>query len=437
MKKLFLLLLSSLLLYSACPSAPAPNGDSGPADFLEYVPSNPDRENSVYQPETMADKTAFQFFADEGLTVGWNLGNSLDGFSGDRVGGETNWGNPAINQKLMDGIKAAGVNVIRIPVTWMGHIGAAPDHRVAESRLKRVAEVVDMAHNAGLKVIINLHHDGSTSSTTKEDGWLSVGKASRDKEEYAKITHKYVRLWAQIACYFKNYGDWLIFESMNEIHDGGWGWSPAFKSNPSSQMNIVNEWNQLFTSIVRSTGGNNATRYLMVPSYCSAPEALDPAGRLGDTSVGRFFKLPTDTVSGRQIVTFHYYKPDNVGLGSNTDPKSNWGTDTDKSNIDNAFKPFKAAYIDRDIPVVIGESGATRQVYSDAAKTAQARASRLAYLSHVYGTAKKYGLVPVYWDNGATGDKTSETFGLFNRTTGEPASPEFRECVEAIINAVK
>jgi endoglucanase len=425
MKKLCFIVLLAFLLYGACPSAPspAPAADSEPVGFLDYVPTVPDLENSVYPLETMADKTAFRYFADEKLTVGWNLGNTLDSYAGG-VGGETGWGNPAPNQTLMNGVKAAGFNIIRIPVTWMGHVGPAPDNRIAESRLKRVAEIAEMAHNAGLKVIINLHHDGSTSSTSKEEGWLSVGKAYKDKDEYERITHQFVRMWAQIALYFKNHGDWLMFESMNEIHDGGWGWSPAFRMNPDAQLNIVNEWNQLFTHKVRSTGGNNAMRYLIIPAYCT--QAVQT---LSDK-----FILPEDSALNRQVVTFHYYDPNEFGIESK---RAEWGSDADKSKTANDFAPFKPRFIEKEIPVIIGETGAVRQLYpNDKAKEDTARKARLDYLSWVFSKAKENGLVPIYWDNGAaTGN--GEKFGVFDRRTGQPNSDESKACIQAMINAVK
>ena len=393
-------------------------------------------------PGAVADPAALNYFKDNKLAAGWNLGNSLDSHS-NGVGGETGWGNPAVNQAIMNGVKKAGFNLIRIPVTWMGHIGAAPDYTIAPARLARVAEAVDMAHNAGLVVIINLHHDGASESAEKEAGWLSVKKSSASAADRAAITAQFARVWAQIADHFKNYDEWLMFESMNEIHDGGWAWSGAFRSNPQAQFAILNEWNQIFSDTVRAAGGKNDKRFLVIPSYCTVPEATYPGGKLNGQSItiGDLFELPDDSVPGRQVVTFHYYRPDNVGLGSTTSARFDWGNASDKNAVDSAFKPFKAAYIDRNIPVIIGECGATRQVYTDTAKLAQARASRLAYLSHVFGTAKKYGLVPVYWDNGSFGNRTSETFGLFDRATGQPynfpATTEFKECIEAMINAVR
>jgi endoglucanase len=350
------------------------------------------------------------------------LGNTLDSFSGD-IGSETVWGNPPVNQELMNGVKAAGFDIIRIPVTWMGHIGEAPEHRIEPSRLKRVGEVVQMAHNAGLKVIINLHHDGATSNEREESGWLSIGKSYKNEADYKRIADQFARVWEQIAVYFQNYGDWLMFESMNEIHDGGWGWSSAFRSNPLKQLEILNSWNQIFTDKVRAAGGNNAERYLVIPAYCTNPQQ----------TLSDLFILPKDSAANRQVVTFHYYDPQEFGLQGRC---SEWGSPAEKQKIENDFAPFKRRFIDRNIPVIIGECGAVLQIDNNFEREEQARISRFEYISHVFATAKKYTLVPVYWDNGAvTGE--GEKFGLFDRRTGEPNSEDSEDIIKLMINAVK
>ena len=416
MKKLAAISVCLLcVLWISCPSAPEKQGGLE----LDPVLTVPDTESN-YPPETMGDKTALQYFRDEKLAAGWNLGNTLDAHTGGKSG-ETLWGNPRVNQALMDGVKAAGFDLVRIPVTWMGHIGPAPDYHIEEAWMRRVGEVAVMAHNAGLKVIINLHHDGSTSSKTQEAGWLSVTKARKSVKEYNRITQRFIRIWKQIAVYFKNYGDWLMFESMNEIHDGGWGWSPQDELDP--QIEIVNKWNQFFSDAVRNSGGNNAERYLIIPGYCTnARHTLAP-----------YFMLPRDSVSGKQVVNFHYYDPHEFSIEGNT---STWGSDYEIQEIDNDFEPFKEAFIDKGIPVIIGETGAVRQIYfGNADKEAEARASRIAYLTHVFAAAHKYELVPIYWDNGATAGN-GEKFGLFNRSNGRPNSDESKTMIETMINAV-
>jgi endoglucanase len=418
-KNLFFIFVVYALLLIACRS---PSVASDSAFNYNFVPSQPDRVRE-YPLEPVSGKTAFNYFKDEKIFSGWNLGNTLDSYSGG-AGSETIWGNPAINQEIMNGVKAAGFDIIRIPVTWIGHFGMPPDYRIISARLLRVAEVVEMAHNAGLKVIINIHHDGSTPQEGKENGWLSIAKASKDSGEYASITHQFARVWDQIAAYFKNYGDWLMFESMNEIHDGGWGWGYNFRIFPMFQTDIINKWNQIFTDRVRAAGGNNIDRYLVIPAYCTIP-----AQTLADT-----FILPNDITPNKQIVTFHYYDPHEFSINGR---RSAWGSAADKQKIDDDFAPFQKRFIENNIPVIIGETGAVLQLNpNDRTVEAQARQSRSDYISHVFVTAKKYGLVPIYWDNGATSGN-GEKFGLFDRRTGRPNSADSTALINNMINSVK
>jgi endoglucanase len=417
-KTLFFTFIFYALLLTVCRSS---NGDAAELAY-NYIPSKPDKVRE-YPLEPVSGKTAIDYFRTEKIFSGWNLGNTLDSYSGG-VASETAWGNPPINQEIMNGVKKAGFDIIRIPVTWMGNFGMPPDYRISSARLERVAEAVEMAHNAGLKVIINIHHDGSTPQEGKDDGWLSISRAIKNKNEYNQITHQFARVWDQVAAYFKNYGDWLMFESMNEIHDGGWGWSYNFQTFPKFQTDIINKWNQLFTDRVRAAGGNNAGRFLVIPAYCTQPQQ----------TLSGAFVLPTDTAPGRLIVTFHYYDPYEFSIASK---RSAWGTDGDKQKIDGDFAPFKKVFIDNDIPVIIGETGAALQLHpNDKGVEAQARQSRISYITSVFVTAKKYGLVPIYWDNGSISGN-GEKFGLFDRRTGQANSADSSTLINIMINSVK
>jgi endoglucanase len=401
------------LCCAACPSEPDTVA-SLPDIGLDYVPATPDTNSALSAPEPMAGSTAAEYFRSHNLTVGWNIGNTLDAHSGG-VSGETKWGNPLINQALLDGVKAAGFNVVRVPITWMGHFGPRQDYHIEENFLKRVARVVEMAHAAGLTVIINLHHDGSTESSGKDNGWLSINKARASGAGYQEVTGAFARVWTQIAVYFKNHGDYLIFESMNEIHDGSWGWN---MSDEARQFEIINQWNQLFVDAVRTTGGNNEQRLLVVPGYCTVPKH----------TLASYFKLPEDAANAgnnRLIVTFHYYDPYEFGIAGT---RQNWGSPQDKQAVDSVFGGMKQRFIDNGIPVIIGESGAVYQQGNEA--------TRIAYLGYVYGKAHALGLVPIYWDNGSFSGG-GEKFGLFNRTTGQPNSSESSAVIQAMVNAAR
>jgi endoglucanase len=374
----------------------------------------PDSENE-FTPEGMTELDALSYFQEEGLNIGWNLGNSLDAHR-DGVSDETVWGNPRITREIFEGVKNAGYTIARIPVTWMGHIGEAPDYHIDTAFLRRVAEVAGYAHEAGLKVIINLHHDGITESGGKDLGWLSINKARQSEEGMREVTAKFERVWVQIAKYFKNYGDYLFFEPMNEIHDGNWGWGKEQDQRP--QYEIVNQWNQVFVNAVRGTGGNNAGRFLIIPGYCTVPRH----------TTADYYKLPRDSAAGvnKLIVTVHYYDPHEFCIAAT---RHEWGSDADKRKTDQDFKAIAGKFITREhIPVIIGESGAVRQEGYETV--------RLEYFDYVYRKAHELGLVPLYWDNGAFGSG-GEKFGLFNRNTGEPFSEETGMVIKAMIRAVE
>jgi endoglucanase len=366
--------------------------------------------------EPMSDKTAFDYFKDEKIITGWNLGDTLDAHE-KGVSKETTWGNPKAKQILFDGVKEAGFDLVRIPVTWMGHFACGPDYTIEEKFIKRIDEVAGYANKAGLKVIINMHHDGITDKNEKLEGWHSINKARKDKSEYEKITHQFSQLWKQIAAYFNYRGSWLMFESMNEIHDGNWGYNSSEEIDIDDvlqpQMDIINNWNQVFSDVVRSTGGNNTKRYLVFPGYCTVPQhTTEP-----------YFVLPKDSSANRQVVTFHYYDPYEFSIEGS---KSSWGTKKDKKQVGEDFAPFRKRFIENHIPVIIGESGAALQLHPrDSAKEEKACKSRLDYIGYVYSKAKEEGIVPVYWDNGATASsEDGEKFGLINRKTGKPFSDE-------------
>jgi endoglucanase len=386
-KKLLLLLIIPFLFFVSCPTggSPEPGPILGPKDG-------------------MSGQTVAEYFAEKGIFLGWNLGNALDI-------GEGVW-TPAIVPEIFAGVKDAGFNMVRIPVTWRSMIGTAPDYTIDVGRLNRVAEVVDMAYDVGLVAIINLHHDSS---------WLNIRQARDSEEARERITDQFEKVWKQIAERFKDYGDWLIFEPFNELHNGGWGGNGTIE-NPV-EWDIINEWNQAFTDVVRASGGNNAERFLVVQPYSAKPNQA-----LADT-----FELPTDTAEGKQIVSIHYYDPEAFALnGSNP----NWGTQNHLL-MTSTFRSFSNKFTSKGIPVIMGECGATYQNRSDPVEVETAKANRIAYLSFLCSEGKKYGLIPIYWDNGTiTADTVGENFGLFNRTTGEPLNDHSRECIEAMVNAV-
>jgi endoglucanase len=343
------------------------------------------------------------------MKIGWNLGNTLDAhFSG--TPNETGWGNPRTTQELMDTVAALGFGAVRIPVTWIKNIGPAPDYIIKESWLNRVAEVVEYAHRAGLKSIINIHHDGADS-----EYWLSVKVTDISGTNKEEIDNQFIAVWSQIAEKFKDTGDYLLFEAFNELHDGSWG------NGIAPQHARINELNQIFVDTIRSSSGINKERYLVIPGWVTRPSVTVSS-----------LVMPSDTVPERLIVTFHYYDPyDFTGSarqtvwGDNALP-GNWANET---HVRRTFDSVKERFIDNKIPVIIGEYGAVNQA------TEEGKAYRRYYMEYVTKYAADCGFVPFYWDNGGYG-AGSEKFGLIDREEPIELMPGAEPIIEVMMKAV-
>ena len=344
---------------------------------------------------------AAQIVSDMG--AGWNLGNQMEANS-NGVPNETAWGQPVITQALVDKVKAAGFKTIRIPVSYLNKIGPGPNYTIDAAWLNRIQQVVNYAYNRGLHVLINMHGDGYKSIN---GAWLIC-----DAGNQAAIKDKYQKVWQQVATKFQSYNDHLIFESMNENFDGQYGrpTQPCYSN--------INAYNQIFVDTVRRTGGNNASRWLLVPGWNTNI----------DYTTGNYgFVLPTDryrspSIPGneqRLMISVHYYDPWDFageestkitqwGRGStNPAKKSTWGQE---DFLDAQMKKVYDKFVTKGYPAVVGEYGAVDKAFADSSNPRY----RADYVRAVAATAKKYGAAPVYWDNGYNGQYG---FGLFNRAS--------------------
>ncbi len=347
---------------------------------------------------------------------GWNMGNHMDAIN-NGVAGETIWGNAKCTQATFDNVKKAGFKAVRICTTWTGHIGEAPAYRLEDKWLERVAEIVGYAEKAGLVAIVNTHHD--------ETYWLDISKAYNNNTQNEKVKDEIFCVWTQIARRFADKGEWLVFESFNEIQDGGWGWSAAFQANPDAQYKVLNDWNQVFVNAVRGAGGNNATRWLGVPGYAASP---------GFTITG--LVLPKDyTNANRLMVAVHDYDPYNYTL--NTPLVRQWGhtadkdkrcSDYDEEGVVAVFDNLKKAYLDKNIPVYLGEMGCSRHADEDFAYQQ--------YYMEYFCKAAADRLLPMYlWDNGATG-VGPEKHGYFDHGTGAFVDAKAENLIGIMVKAV-
>lgn len=306
------------------------------------------------------------------VKVGWNLGNTFDCYNylDYTTDGETAWGNPKTTKTMIQSVKDSGFNAIRIPVTWGENING---NTIDEAWMNRVQEVVDYAYDMDMYVILNVHHDDYT--------WLHP---TNSEYEFVKAKLCGV-IWTQICERFKDYGDRLIFEGMNEPRTVGS--TNEWTGGTAEERSVINKLEQDFVDCVRASGGNNANRTLVVTSYAASIE---------DSAVNDVI-VPNDS---NVIVSIHYYSPWKFANGE----AASWGTDTEKAELDAGFKKLKQKFIDNGIPVIIGEFGAV---------AANNDGERANYYQYYISSAKSYGIKCFVWDNNVISGESA--YGLFDR----------------------
>ncbi|MEK5449495.1 cellulase family glycosylhydrolase [Paenibacillus sp. FSL R7-0331] len=320
--------------------------------------------------------TAMQTYVDA-MQPGWNLGNTLDATGAD----ETSWGNPKVTKELIKKIADQGYRSIRIPVTWDVHIGAAPSYTIEAAYLARVRQVVDWALAEKLYVMINVHHDS----------WMWV---SGMEQKHDEVLARYNAVWKQVAATFKNYPNKLMFESINEprFTDGG-------TTDEAKATAMLNELNKSFHSIVRSSGGKNSARPLVLPSLESSPtqERMDV-----------LYQTITGLKDPNLIATVHYYGfwPFSVNIAGYT----KFDADT-QNDIIQTFDKVHATFTAKGIPVILGEYGL---LGFDQSTAAIEQGEKLKFFEFLGYYLKEKRITSMLWDNGQH----------FGRTTYKWSDPQ-------------
>ncbi len=346
---------------------------------------------SIAETEALSGKTAHEIVEQMGL--GWNLGNTFDATGGNKnnvYSQETSWGNPRVNEQTIHRVKEAGFKTIRIPVTWYRQLSKDGTYTINPAFLARVKEVVDMAYAEGLYVIINMHHEE----------WLNSKNLDT---QYVKIGEQLAAIWKQLAATFAEYDQHLIFESMNEPRMAGT--SVEWNGNEAG-FAAVNYLNQVFVNTIRTDAqGYNAERALMIPGYAAS----------SSNAPMKAIKIPE--WNGQQaeniIVAIHSYTPYDFCL-SDTQVNFNKLFTNHTTPIDMVFYSIKGMFLDKGIPVVMGETGATNK------DNTVARENWAYYMGKKAAT---YGIPIIIWDNGANGNSGGECHAWINRKTTGDLSP--------------
>jgi endoglucanase len=388
MKKLrFVLWAAALLIASACSQDDELVVQPAPKDAPTSATARPSRGYPNYNisplpPDaTGMTSNAAQLYAKLGMGI--NIGNTLEA-----IGGETAWGNPKITQSFVNALKQNGFNTVRLPCSWDQYSNRTTAE-IQAAWLDRVKEVVQYCVNADMYVVLNIHWDG---------GWLDAHINSRDQ---ATVNAKQKAFWEQIATKMRDFDEHLMFAGANE---------PPVED--AAQMSILLSYHQTFINAVRSTGGKNTYRVLVVQGPSTD---IDRTYDLMNT-------LPSDPTPNRMMVEVHSYTPYQFCLmnadeswgsmfyywGQNNhstiEPSRNatWG---EEDYVTNSYAKMKAKFTSKGIPMILGEYGAYRRSAPLDMEKHQASVDHWATFNTAQ--AKANGIQPYWWDTG----------GLINRST--------------------
>lgn len=356
------------------------NTTSGSSPYLLDI----DTSSFEITEENFTD-TSLEFAAK--LKAGWNLGNTLDANGMSGLQSEVSWGQPKATKELIDFIKESGFTSIRLPISWGNHTNGE-NYEIDQEWMARVHEVVDWAIDAGLYVVINTHHDNHFYYPTKE---------------HLDASLYYIDcIWAQVADEFRDYDEHLIFEAMNEprLADTNLEW--YFNKGDAKgveALECISILNQRFVDVVRSSGGNNTLRYLMLSGYAGNP----------DLTIDNGFLIATDPAE-HLLMSLHAYTPYDFAM--NAGGYRQW----DKSlNSEFAFMDkIKTYFIDKGIGVAITEMGATNKNNLN---------SRVLWFYYYTQKASEYGISCFVWDNG-NNSIGEECFAFIGRSSLKVIFPD-------------
>lgn len=343
MKKIILSLLTAFILTAstACGSSSSSSGEASETNSTSATTLSDSSVPSEPEEAKTRDITTMELVNEMGFGI--NLGNTFEA-CGDWINGETPddfqqaWGSPIITKEIIQTYADAGFGVLRIPVAWSNMMTDDGTYTIAPEYIERVKEVVDWTLDSGMYAIINIHWD---------NGWVNA--FPENKEESMK---RFTTMWTQISKAFEDYPDTLMFESQNE--ELGWEsiWNPWSGNDDQKKESyaLCNEINQAFVDTIRSGGGLNPQRHLLISGYNTGI----------DRSCDELFKMPDDP-AGRMAISVHYYTPSTLCIldkdASWGKAQTEWGSKRDLNELEVNMKMLKETFIDNGIPVIVGEYG--------------------------------------------------------------------------------
>ena len=345
---------SGLRLLASIPLALVAAGGliCGPAFGAGATPHVSDRATSQVPDRAMDAVAAMQ--------PGWNLGNTLDA-----IPDETSWGNPLVTKALFDTLRGQGFHSARIPVTWSGHQAATAPYAIDPTFMSRVKQVVDWALSDGLYVDLDVHHDS----------WQWIANMAADHDN---VLARYDAIWSQIAGEFRNEPRTLLFESINE---------PNFNASDARKTQLLNELNTSFHTIVRSSGGRNTQRLLVLPTLSATPS---------QNLMANLATTMSSLADHNLVATAHFYGfwPFSVNIAGFTRFDA-----TVQKDMTDTFARMHDTFVANGIPVLLGEDGLLGYDYTHPG--AIERGEILKYFEELGYEARVSGVTTALWDAGS------------------------------------
>ena len=351
---------------------------------------------------TIGAQTAMEIAAD--MVPGWNLGNTLEpgpcNWLSNELDYETAWQGSKTTQQIIDFVKEQGFRSVRIPCSWFVHMDE--NYNISPAWMDRVQQVVDYCINDSLYVILNDHYD---------NGWIEKSFEGQTLSTVSKNCFILSMMWKQIATRFRDYDHHLLFAGMNEPDAAG-----DKSSDKAADIATLVKYQQTFVNAVRQTGGNNATRILVVQSPSTSIDlAYEYDVMLTDTPISNTQHLTPNTQY--LMLEVHFYSPYNFTMMTKDESWGNqayyWGaanhvsgsahnvTWGEEAYVQSQMRQMKTKYTSKGIPVIMGEFGTLWRVMPKGENQDKHDASVYSWYKTVCRYAVHNGIVPFVWDTNA------------------------------------
>ncbi len=339
-------------------------------------------------PQINTETPSMQYV--KAMGSGWNLGNSLESINSnldepDKL--EESWSNPVVTRELLHSVKEKGFSNVRIPLTFYRRYTVNENageneykYVINQSYLDRAKEVIGWALDEGFYVMTNIHHDSWL--------WLSKWDGDPASEEY----RMYKDFWGQLADAFQDTSDKLCFETINEYEPGDKSDENNSK-NPATQKKVM-DINKAAYDVIRASGGNNATRMIVMPSFLHNHKTEN------SSVLSNFIKgLNDDNI----IATVHYYSEwvyaSNIGrTGFDEELFDGQPGFTPRKSVDEFMEELRKQFLCDGIGVIVSEYGVLGY---DTGDNCMQIGEELKYYDYMNQAARENNVCLMFWDNGS------------------------------------